>query len=111
MSIASYITENAKLLGLVHYSVYEDFPIYKDLDQKAVIVPAAIISDNHGIVVVFTAVDRTVGDFEANCSAYKDTMDEIYRLLYSKLVKNPRLNSGRNHLSIQISSRPCFSQN
>lgn len=104
MSIASYITENAELLGLAHFSVYEDFPIYKDLDQKAVIVPAAIISDNHGIVVIFTAVDRTVGDFEANCSAYKDTMDEIYRLLYSKLVKNPRLNSGRNNLSIQIST-------
>lgn len=104
MSIVSFISGNAELLGLSQYSVYEDFPIYKDLDQKAVIVPAAVISDNHGVVVFFTALDRTIGDFEANCPAYKDTMDEIYRLLYSKLVKNPRLNSGRNSLSVQIST-------
>lgn len=104
MDVLSYITSNAALLGLEHYSVYENFPVYKDLDQKAVIVPAAVISNRHGIVVLYTAIDRTLGDFEANRSAYKDTMDEIYRLLYSKLVKNPKLNCGRNRLALQIST-------
>lgn len=104
MEVLSYLKSNAALLGLEHFTVYEDFPIYKDLDQKAVVVPAAVISDHHGIVVIFTAIDRTIGDFEANRSKYKDTMDEIYRLLYSKLVKNPKLNSRRNSLAVNINT-------
>lgn len=104
MGIVSYLADNAAKIGFENYSVYEDFPIYKDLDQKAVIVPAAVVSDKHGIVVFYTALDRSIRDLEANRNTYKEVLDEIYRLLYSKLVKNPKLSKGRNSLSITITT-------
>ena len=104
MGIASYLTENSAKIGLINYSIYEEFPIYKDLDQKAVVVPVAVLSENHGLVVIYTALDRTEGDLESHCQEYKDNLDEIYRLFYSKLVKNPQLNRGRNSLAITIST-------
>lgn len=104
MGIASYLTQNASNIGLVNFEIYEDFPIYKDLDQKTVIVPTAVLSADHGLVIIFTSMDRTYMDLERHLPEYKDNMDEMYRLLYSKLVKNPLLNKGRNNLYINITT-------
>ena len=102
--VSSYISDNSERIGLGRFNIYQDFPIYKDLDQKAIIVPTAVISINQGIVIINTAQERTQGDLFKKRDFYRDKMDEIYRLLYSKLVKNQTLNKGRNSLSIPITT-------
>ena len=102
MELFDFLKQNAQELDLLEEYIYQDYPIYKDLDQKAVIVPTAVISPHHGIVILCTSVDRNVTDFRNNVGYYKERLDEIYRLLYSKLVKNPVLSTGRSSISIPI---------
>ena len=104
IDIRTYIESNYSKIGLSKYSIYSEFPIYKDLDQKTVVIPLALLSENHGIVVIFTALERTASAFDSKSEYYKDNLDEIYRLLFSKLVKNPILNQGRNNLLIPITT-------
>ena len=104
MEIFDFLTKNAEELGLAKEHIYKDYPIYKDLDQKTIVVPTAVVSPMHGIVIITSSEDRNNSDFEQNKESYKENLDEIYRLLYSKLVKNPVLSTGRNAISIPITT-------
>lgn len=103
-SLIHYFSTNSKILNLDNACIYCDFPVYKDLDEEIIIAQFLLVSNYHGIVLFRISEDVKNDEFERQLDNYSKELDNLYSIIYSRLLRNKELKNDRTSLKFKISS-------
>ncbi|MFQ5981647.1 MAG: hypothetical protein ACE5OZ_26170, partial [Candidatus Heimdallarchaeota archaeon] len=77
-------------LELLDAIVYHNFPIYTDDDSNLFAAKILLLSPNYGVVSIWTSDISSNDDIDALRKDFQDS-DDIYHLLFSRLIRNRNL--------------------
>ncbi len=102
--LIKFLEDNVHRLGLDKSQVYYNFPILKDSDDKLVIAKILLLSDKHGMVAItpLDTINRVNAEKELKIA--DDELEQIFTLIYSRLIRNRQLRKTRTELSIPTST-------
>ncbi|MFT4302242.1 MAG: hypothetical protein QM579_10875 [Desulfovibrio sp.] len=98
--LISYFEDNESSLCLGNCYVFYDFPILTNEDNTLLRASVLLISENKGLTLFGTTLART-GDVES-IDTDDEILDELYSLIYSKLIKYRELRENRKELSFSF---------
>lgn len=91
-------------LGLENSYLFNEFPVYKDLDEEIVIAQVLIISAKHGIILI-QVDDSNEESLLLNKLRYiEDEIDNLDSILYTRLLKNKQLRHNKRDLLFPINT-------
>lgn len=100
----NFLKTNQERLNLAKSNIYCDFPVYKDLDDDIIIAQILIISDFHGLIIFHLSDIVKKEEFESEISKTLSKLDNLYTIIYSRLLRNKELKNDRTTLKIPIHS-------
>lgn len=93
------LEEKQTELGLGEAQLYYDFPIFKDLDGVVVIAKVLLVSLRHGLIAIGTSdVTSRQENVLGELQEVNDHLDQVFSLLYSRLVRSKELRRTRAEL-------------
>lgn len=93
-----------KELGLQGSSMYFDFPVYKELDAEILIAQTMVLSKRYG-VLLFKVAQQTDGrSFDENLAFEIDTLNKLYSIVFTRILRNEKLKAGRQAISVPITT-------
>ena len=100
-ALIKLLEDNEERLALEDAIVHHKFPIYIESDSSITSTDVMIISRNYG-VLIFKCIESSVRSLPPSISEILIDIEQIYSLIYSKLVKSKNLRTHPRELSIQI---------
>lgn len=100
----NYLKVNQEKFDLINANIYCDFPVYKDLDEDIVIAQLLITSEKHGLLLFHISDIVKKSEFIEQASNISKYLDNLYTILYSRLLRNKELKNDRTSLKITILS-------
>jgi len=105
-AVASYLfrllQDNEANLHLSESQVFQDFPIYKELDGDIVSADFLVVSKNHGIIV-FALTDEDDEGFKSQYTIKEKHLEQLVSSIYARLLRNQALRKTKTQLSINLS--------
>ena len=91
-------------LNLKKAFLFNEFPIYKDLDEEIVIAQILIISEKHGILLFQVDDSTSKADLESKQENIEDKLDNLYSILFTRLLRNKILRKNKRELLFPINT-------
>jgi hypothetical protein len=101
----NYLKSNQVRFNLSNANIYCDFPVYKDLDEDIVVAQLLILSDWHGLLLFHISDIVKSEEFINKVPSISSSLDNLYSILYSRLLRNKELKSDRTTLSFKIETK------
>ncbi len=98
IDLVNYLESNEEKLDLASAQLYYDFPILKDVDDTIVIAQVLLISPNHGVIAIATSDSTTYTHFKDEIAEIETKLDNVFSLLYSRLIRNRNLRKSKTEL-------------
>lgn len=102
VNLINHFEENEQELGLEDAQLYYEFPIFKNLDNAAAIAKLLLVSPNHGAMVIVESDITQHNDLQHEMDKIDLKSDDIFSLLYSRLLRNRELRRTRKELAFPI---------
>lgn len=97
LSVVNYLSDNAEVLHLGEAQLYYDFPIFRDDEDAILAARLLVVSREHGVVVISPlSIRENIVDQIVEADA---TLDKIFSLLFSRLVRVSALRKSRTELA------------
>lgn len=91
-------------LKLKNSFLFSEFPVYKDLDEEIVIAQILIISSKHGVLLFHIDESSDHEELKAKLDKIEDNLDNLYSILFTRLLRNKRLRKNKRELLFPISA-------
>lgn len=100
-ALIGLLKENEKLLALEDAVVHHKFPLYMDSDSSTKSTDVMIVSKNYGILI-FKCIDCSKRLSGPPINEIILDFEQIYSLIFSKLIKSRMLRDGPLKLNVQL---------
>lgn len=100
-ALIKLLQENEKQLALEKAVVHHKFPLYMDSDSSTKSTDVMVISKNYG-VLIFKCIDTSKRLSGRSIEDIKLDFEQIYSLIFSKLIKSGTLRKSPIKLSVQL---------
>lgn len=91
-------------LDLEGSQMYFDFPVYKELDEGILVAQVMVLSKRYGVLLFKVAQQTGVESFDAALSDEIANLNSLYSMVFTRLLRNDRLKTGRQSISVPIST-------
>lgn len=106
-AIFSFINDlkrNEDELSLRDAYVYYDFPVFKDLDEDVLVAQILLVSPIHGIILFHLSEANTLPIIDKELENIIGNLENLYTILYTRLLRNRELRSNKTSLKYGIST-------
>ena len=103
-SLIKELKRNEKENHLEHAVLFNEFPVYKDLDEDVVIAQILIISSKHGIILFHIDDSTTKEEFEIKREDIESGLDNLYSILFTRTLRNKKLRMNKRELLFPVLS-------
>lgn len=100
-ALIKLLEDNEEKLALEDAIVHHKFPIYIESDSSITSTDVMIISKNYG-VLIFKCIESSMRSPPSPLDEVLIDVEQIYSLIYSKLLKSRNLRESPSKLSIQL---------
>lgn len=100
-ALIGLLQDNEKELALDDAVIHHNFPIYMDSDSSTKRTDVMVISKNYG-VLIFKCIESPKRLSGPSIEEIKLDFEQIYSLIFSKLIKSRNLREGPLKLSVQL---------
>lgn len=97
--LLDYFQDNQDALGLEHAVIFYNFPLFRE-DERLLVADLVLASPRHGVVLIATIGSSNI-DENSDAEA-SDRLEGAFSQVFSRLVRYPRLRSGRAKLVFNI---------
>lgn len=98
------LRKNEKTFHLEHAVLFNEFPVYKDLDEDIVIAQILIISSKHGIILFHVDNSTSEQELTEKLEGIENDLDNLYSILFTRTLRNKRLRKTKKELSFPVLS-------
>ena len=91
-------------LSLGGSQMYFDFPVYKELDEGILVAQVMVLSKYHGVLLFKVAQQTEAGLFEAQLKGELDNINNLYSMVFTRLLRNEKLKTGRRAICVPIAT-------
>ncbi|MBY4597100.1 ATP-binding domain-containing protein [bacterium BD-1] len=91
--VIEHLKSREDALGLESAILFHNFPLFRE-DEKLLVADVVLISPNHGVLLIGAPSQIT--------AKTRDQLDGAFSQVYSRLVRYPRLRSGRAKLLMHV---------
>jgi len=99
-SLVHFLQANETRLGLEKAQLYYDFPLFRDLYGAVITSKVLLVSPQHGVVAIMTANTTPHQDAAEELQKADASLDQMFSLLYSRLIRNKNLRKTKTGLGI-----------
>lgn len=103
-SLIKELKRNEKTFHLENAVLFNEFPVYKDLDEDIVIAQILIISSKHGIILFHIDNSTSEQEFVKKLGDIENDLDNLYSILFTRTLRNRKLRKTKRELSFPILS-------
>ncbi|MDP8269718.1 MAG: ATP-binding domain-containing protein [Candidatus Tenebribacter davisii] len=98
------IKHNESELNLLDSFLFNDFPVYKDLDEEIVIAQILLISSNHGVLLFHISESLNESEIKLKLNDIEEELDNLYSIIFTRLLRNKRLRKNKRELLFPINA-------
>lgn len=91
--VIEHLSDRQIQLGLADALLFYNFPLFRE-DEKLLVADLVLISPLHGVLLISTPA--------TNSAKARDQLDGAFNQIFSRLVRYPRLRTGRAQLRFEI---------
>ncbi|MER1933096.1 DEAD/DEAH box helicase, partial [Proteus mirabilis] len=95
--ILHYLEVNKEILKIENSVLYYGFPVFKDYEDHSVKSKIALLSKNHGIILISTSSQATIQEDDENLS-------QVYNFIEAAIKKSKLLRLNKRELAVDIES-------
>ena len=95
--IIEYLEQNQDALNLTGATLYYGFPVFRDYDDSNVRASFCILSKHHGIVLINTAQEQLVNEYDEN-------LTQLFSYVEAAIKKSKNLRLNKKELALQVDS-------
>ncbi|GHE67751.1 DEAD/DEAH box helicase [Roseivirga thermotolerans] len=103
-SLIKNLKSKEALYNLNYASLFNEFPIYKDLDEEIVIAQILIVSKSHGVILIHVDDSTSRDDFNEKESSIEEELDNLFSILFTRTLRNKKLRKSKRDLNFPINS-------
>lgn len=104
VDLVKILENGSSMLRLDNAQLYYDFPILKDVDDTIVIAQLILLSQRHGLLVVACSNVTLHDDVQKELIETESKIENIFSLLYSRLIRNKNLRKTKMELSFPMNT-------
>jgi hypothetical protein len=101
--LVNHLDDNEHALSLQAAVLYYDFPIFRDYDDDIYKASILILSPRHGLIAIYQANLAGATDPAQRLGEADEALSQFEALLFSRLIKSPKLRKNRRELQFPIS--------
>lgn len=98
------LSSHEREMSLTGSQMYFDFPVYKELDEGILVAQAMVLSRHHGVLLFKVAQQTDAASFEAQLQSEINNLNNLYSMVFTRLLRNDRLKTGRQAIKVPITT-------
>ena len=98
------LSNHEEEIALTGSQMYFDFPVYKELDEGILVAQVMVLSPHHGVLLFKVAQQTDAASFEAQLQREIDNLNNLFSMVFTRLLRNDRLKVGRQAIKVPITT-------